>query len=310
MSNLDHKDSPKLEEIENRFPGKINSPPTSIINSATHKNLRDGPIMLHTSQNTIPVANLAIVGSVPDSMALVASRQSYSSGSQQQSSSLGLGSSAQRNNNLNQIGSGNNNFGTFIKCQICRKLGHLALNCWYRMEQQAYPPQVNTATTNHDGWLLDSGATNHVTNNLNNLSLASDYIGTDSLIIGNGQGLRIAQVGNTTLHSLSLPNTLYVPSIHTNLISVAKLCRDNDVIIEFHPSFCLVKDRRTGTILLRGMNNGDVYSLPSAPSPPPPCVNAVSKFSLNDWHCRLGHPALPITQKIISSLGFPLKKCC
>ncbi|CAH9118016.1 unnamed protein product [Cuscuta europaea] len=55
------------------------------------------------------------------------------------------------------------------------------------------------------------------------------------------------------------------------------------------------------------MNKGDVYSLPDVPVPSSPCVNVTTKFSLNKWHCRLGHPALPITQKVISSLGISFK---
>lgn len=126
-------------------------------------------------------------------------------------------------------------------CQICRKTGHETFDCWHRFEQSFTQPQANTTSTAQNGWLLDFGATNHITNNLNNLTMASDYTGTDSLIIDNGKGFKIAQVGNATLNSLSLPNTLYVPSKHTNLISVAKLCRDNDVLVEFHSTFCLVK---------------------------------------------------------------------
>jgi len=36
-------------------------------------------------------------------------------------------------------------------------------------------------------WFVDSGATNHITSNLNNLSLHAPYNGVDKVSIGNGK---------------------------------------------------------------------------------------------------------------------------
>ena len=35
-------------------------------------------------------------------------------------------------------------------------------------------------------WFIDSGATNHITTSLNNLSLSSPYEGTDKVTVGDG----------------------------------------------------------------------------------------------------------------------------
>lgn len=64
-----------------------------------------------------------------------------------------------------------------------------------------------------------------------------------------------------------------------------------------------MKDRITGEILYRGTNSGDVYCLQALPKPQ---LNAINKVSLQHWHCHLGHPALPITQRIINNLGFSI----
>uniref|UniRef100_A0A3Q7IDP4 Uncharacterized protein n=1 Tax=Solanum lycopersicum TaxID=4081 RepID=A0A3Q7IDP4_SOLLC len=75
-------------------------------------------------------------------------------------------------------------------CQICEKLDHLAKNCYNRYNDQYPPtntprPQANVATSSSafldPSWCLDSGATNHVTADVGNLSIASDYSGNDSL---------------------------------------------------------------------------------------------------------------------------------
>lgn len=48
----------------------------------------------------------------------------------------------------------------------------------------------------NDGWYLDNGATNHLTNNIENLQLREEYKGTYQLIIGNGKGLSISYIGH------------------------------------------------------------------------------------------------------------------
>ena len=216
--------------------------------------------------------------------------------------------SRNRNNNRNQNQNNNRSSNSNrtsnrsgLECQICHKIGHSADKCWHR-----YQPQANMAHSGQGDMLLDSGASNHVTNDLSRLNLVSDYNGPDSLVIGNGKGLRIKHVGTLKLPSyphLSLPNTLHVPTVHSTLISVAKLCRDNDVLIEFHPFHCLVKDRKTGETLFQGSNRGDVYCIPESPLLQ---VNSNNKMSISDWHCRLGHPALPITQRVLNKLGFSI----
>ncbi|PON75187.1 hypothetical protein PanWU01x14_045390 [Parasponia andersonii] len=44
-------------------------------------------------------------------------------------------------------------------------------------------------TTNSPAWLLDSGASYHVTSNLSNLSLHTPYIGSNDVMIVDGSGL-------------------------------------------------------------------------------------------------------------------------
>lgn len=86
------------------------------------------------------------------------------------------------------------------------------------------------------------GASHHVTSDPSNLLSSTTYDGLDDIIIGNGKGLRITHTGSTPLPSISvthfhLNDVLCVPSIHKDLISIAKFNKQNHTSIELFPSF-------------------------------------------------------------------------
>jgi hypothetical protein len=104
---------------------------------------------------------------------------------------------------------------------------------------------TNTASTDTT-WLLDSGASHHVTADLDNLSLHSPYNGHDDVMIGDGTSLSITHTGSTKISSphftFKLSNILCVPTMKRNLISVYQFCNSNNVSVEFLPSLFFVKD--------------------------------------------------------------------
>lgn len=75
-----------------------------------------------------------------------------------------------------------------------------------------------------NAWLLDFGATHHITSDLNNLSLHHPYNGGDDVVIADGSTVAITHTGSKLLSSktrvLKLDNTLCVPNIHKKLIFV------------------------------------------------------------------------------------------
>ncbi|PKU86164.1 hypothetical protein MA16_Dca001995 [Dendrobium catenatum] len=48
---------------------------------------------------------------------------------------------------------------------------------------------------NDDNWFLDSGASTHLTNSLDNMSISSPYQGSESVTIGDGSSLKISHTG-------------------------------------------------------------------------------------------------------------------
>lgn len=116
-------------------------------------------------------------------------------------------------------------------------------------------------------WFPDSGATHHITPNYNQLQHPTPYHRNGKVQGGDGAGLSISYIGAATLfsssHPLSLCHVLHVPQITRNLLSVQQFTRDNNVIVEFHPSFFLVTDLLSGMPLLRGRLKDGLYQLQS-----------------------------------------------
>ena len=212
------------------------------------------------------------------------------------------------------------------KCQICGVFGHSARRCSQLQTQalalsqggssnlQHYQPRANVASSfpyNTAPWLLDSGATHHLTSDLNNLSLHQPYHGGDEVAIADGTGLQITHIGSASVptpsKSLKLKYILCVPAVDKNLISVYRLCNANQVSVEFFPASFQVKDLSTGVQLLQGRTKNELYEWPMSASTKPtahatyPDTNA----TLAQWHLCLGHPSPSILHTIVSKLSLP-----
>ncbi|XP_070665264.1 uncharacterized protein [Malus domestica] len=97
--------------------------------------------------------------------------------------------------------------GGRIQCQICRRHGHSAIDCFNRLNMayegrvptprlQAYvataPSPATASPSGIHNWLFDSGANAHITNDLNQVSNPRPYNGTDNVngvVDGSGYSL-------------------------------------------------------------------------------------------------------------------------
>jgi hypothetical protein len=194
-------------------------------------------------------------------------------------------------------------------CQICGKEGHTAIRCWHRNDDSysTDPPMAAMAATSSTkidpNWYVDTGATDHITSDLDRLMLREHYHGGEQVQVGNGASLQILNTGHSTINSvdrpLALRNVLHVPDISKHLLSVHKFTQDNDVFFEFHPTYFSIKDRQTKRRLLEGQSKNGLYPLPSS------AVNHLKHALLSrpitrvDWHARLGHPSSQVVNSIL-----------
>lgn len=201
-------------------------------------------------------------------------------------------------------------------CQVCFKRGHAASDCWHRFDQNYVPEErhvaaaVSYAYGADSNWYIDSGATDHITSELDKLSIRDKYKGNDHVHTTNGAGMEIKHIGqsfvSTPMRNLHLKNVLHVPQATKNLVSASKLASDNSAFVEIHGKYFLVKDRAMRTTMLEGRCRQGLYPLPTSSSSTSPTKQAHAVVpSFARWHGRLGHPANPIVSRVISKNKLP-----
>jgi hypothetical protein len=116
-------------------------------------------------------------------------------------------------------------------------------------------------------WYLDSGATDHMTNDMERLDLQDAYKGNDQIQVVNGMHIPISDIGDSFIpgssNSLHLKNVPHTPKISKNLVSAHKLTNDNQCFVEVHPTSFFVKDLTTRTTLLHGKARDGLYPIPT-----------------------------------------------
>lgn len=127
------------------------------------------------------------------------------------------------------------------KCQIYDQLGHVAKSCTQLHFSDATVNCATTSMTKEQKWLIDLVASHHITGNIANLSIYSEYDGTDEVTLCDGSVLIVSHIGSLALHSpkqtFILCDTLCIPSL-----------------------YYFVKDKITGTILLKGTCENGIYT--------------------------------------------------
>lgn len=241
-------------------------------------------------------------------------------------------------NSKDQNGASSSN----VECQICGKKGHIALDCGNRTNfaYQGQPPpasiiamfsqgqqdhgsqaanagnqgkQGNNSNgfSADDDWILDTGATHHMTADIGNLSISHPYHTSDKITVGSGEGLTIQIIGCSTIkpasHSLQLNNVLHVPRLAANLLSLNKLCSDNRCYVTLDDEFFCVQDKVTREVLFHGSSRKHLYKIPKRSLNLHLAAAFLGqKVKSSTWHHRLGHPTNEVVSKMLAFSNIPV----
>ncbi|RVW91952.1 Retrovirus-related Pol polyprotein from transposon RE1 [Vitis vinifera] len=121
-------------------------------------------------------------------------------------------------------------------------------------------------TANRGGmkpWIVDTGASDHMTGDAAILQNYKPSNGHSSVHIADGSKSKIAGTGSIKLtKDLYLDSVLHVPNLDCNLLSISKLARDLQCVTKFYPNSCVFQDLKSGKMIGSAELCSGLYLLP------------------------------------------------
>ena len=167
---------------------------------------------------------------------------------------------------------------------------------------------LNTTMTADDTWIVDSGATDHMSGNrglFKTLRLCPENL---RVKVANGVVTKVAGIGSVLLTEyLEVHNVLFVPALTCNLISVSKLIKGKRCRVIFDESGCTFQDLNSRRTIGNSKEWDGLYYLEGSNRRKRQANKAlVSSHSNNEdvllWHQRLGHPSFDYMKHLFPSL--------
>ncbi|KAK8934710.1 hypothetical protein KSP39_PZI014426 [Platanthera zijinensis] len=152
-------------------------------------------------------------------------------------------------------------------------------------------------------WVIDSGATDHMTGSSTGFVSYTPLSGRDKVSIADGSLASIAGKGTIPCSSLTLSSVLHVPTFTRNLLSISHLTNSMHCSVTFLPSSCVFQDLTTGKVIGSGSMVDGLYVLDSDAAPPTTALYSSTTHPLYSWHCRLGHPSISVMKLLFPALS-------
>lgn len=243
-----------------------------------------------------------------------------------------------------QKGKNSNSKGNTFTCAHCGEEGHSKLRCyeiigypeWWDFSkkprkkigqatvatsspgQEGSPPMAaHTSTipgmlhrnqTPNNSWIIDTGATDHMTNNPEHL-ITSNPPKQSIIQTASGEPEAVTCQGSVKVSSsMELDTVLVVPSLSSNLLSVSQITEALNCYVIFWPNECVFQDIATHQILGCGTRRGRLYYLEEnhRSKAYQTGIKQANKSMALLWHRRLGHLSFSYLKKLKPNLFLSL----
>ena len=183
------------------------------------------------------------------------------------------------------------------------------------LASQSNPPQTNSAHSGKSSsldssWVIDSGATHHMTGNRGIFSSLQNVSHTP-VRIADGSSCPVLGIGSiSNSENLKLSSVLFVPKFPTSLCSVSQITKQNNCSVTFYPTHCVFHELGTNRVIGTGFESGGLYRISPFSHP----VANLCESTVREAHCRLGHPSTAVLRKMrpdlpLSSFNFHCESC-
>nr|KYP67125.1 hypothetical protein KK1_013448 [Cajanus cajan] len=152
---------------------------------------------------------------------------------------------------------------------------------------------TSVSTYNLTSWVIDSGATDHISSSLSNFF---SYRSINPIVVKlpTGQQVLATHFGLVKFtDTFYLSDVLFIPDFKFNLISISKLVSSLDVQLIFCSTSCVIQDLKTNEKIGTVDVNVGLYTMTIAAIQPSICSTVCnpecSIQSIDLWHFRMGH---------------------
>jgi hypothetical protein len=141
----------------------------------------------------------------------------------------------------------------------------------------------------HRDWIIDSGASRHVTGLIDSFKTYSHSIHPETVQIADGTSQLIHGVGSIECTpSINLSSVLHVPSFPVNLLSVSSIIDQFKCLAIFDEQSCVFQEKRTGKRIGTGVRRNGLWFI-SQEEQALSATTEGNKREIMLLHRRLGH---------------------
>ena len=214
-------------------------------------------------------------------------------------------------------------------CSYCRKKGHVVEECRKKFWDEGHPrrtepphrsgyldngynahyapanPQHNFAlgAANDEWnqeWVLDSGASYHITGNVNRMVNLREPEADITITFGNGNRAKVMGIGNVVLHlgdskTLTLKEVLYIPESTANLLSIPFAIKSG-AEFSFGDTSCIIRVNGVSVTKANRRSNG-LYSIRGQVIAD--ALMSAAEETPELWHRRYGHLGYDNLSKLV-----------